>query len=219
MATGGYVYHVLNRGVARMRLFHKRGDYEVFEKVMTEALARLPMRLLCYCLMPNHWHLLLWPRRDGDLSQFMRWLTVTHTQRHHAHRHTSGTGPIYQGRFKSFPVERDQHFLAAARYVERNPLRANLCARAEEWRWSSLWVRRSGDTQQRALLSAWPVAEPRHWLRTVNAPLRPAELEAIRRSVKRGRPFGGERWVQRTASLLGLGASLRPRGRPRRTRQ
>ena len=151
MATGGYVYHVLNRGVARMRLFHKRGDYEAFEKVMTEALARLPMRLLCYCLMPNHWHLLLWPRRDGDLSQFMRWLTVTHTQRHHAHRHTSGTGPIYQGRFKSFPVERDQHFLAVARYVQRNALRANLCAR--------------------------------------------------------------------TTSLLGLSASLRPRGRPRRTRQ
>jgi putative transposase len=81
--------------------------------------------------MPNHWHLVLWPRKKGELSEFMRWLTVTHTQRWHASHRTSGTGPLYQGRFKSFPIEDDDHLLAVVRYVERNALRAKLVARAE----------------------------------------------------------------------------------------
>jgi REP element-mobilizing transposase RayT len=130
-ASGGYVYHALNRAVGRGTIFDKAGDYEAFEKVLGQAVDFVPMRLLAYCLMPNHWHLVLWPRRDEDLSEYMRWLTVTHTQRWHAHHHTAGTGPIYQGRFKSFPVQEDEHFLAVCRYVERNALRARLVKKAE----------------------------------------------------------------------------------------
>ena len=81
--------------------------------------------------MPNHWHFVLWPQGDGDLSEFMRWLTVTHTQRWHAAHHTAGTGPLYQGRFKSFPIQADDHLLTVLRYVERNALRANLVERAD----------------------------------------------------------------------------------------
>src|ERR1700720_1705302 len=92
-ATGGYVYHVLNRGVGRSRIFSKSRDYAAFERVIKEAKAWLPMRVLAYCSMPNHWHMLLWPYNDGDLSEWLRWLTVTHTQRWHAHHNTAGTGP------------------------------------------------------------------------------------------------------------------------------
>jgi putative transposase len=88
--------------------------------------------------MPNHWHLVVWPERDGDLSEFMRWLTLTHTQRWHAKHHTQGTGPLYQGRFKGFPVANDEHCLRVLRYVEGNPLRAGLARSARRWRWSSL---------------------------------------------------------------------------------
>ena len=105
-STGGIVYHVLNRGVGRMRLFRGANDYAAFERVVEEAVRRTKTRVLAYCVMPNHWHFVLWPRQDGELSEFMRWLSVTHTQRWHAHRHTSGTGPIYQGRFKSGPRKR-----------------------------------------------------------------------------------------------------------------
>jgi putative transposase len=104
-APGGFVYHVLNRAVARLPLFQKDGDYQAFERVLAEALQRLPMRLLAFCLMPNHWHLVCWPRNDGHLSEFVRWLSVTHSMRWHAHYHTGGTGHIYQNRFKSFPIE------------------------------------------------------------------------------------------------------------------
>src|SRR5258708_21094207 len=131
--SGGIVYHVLNRAVGRGRLFHKPKDYEAFELTLAQTHARLPVRIIAYCLMPNHWHLVLWPRRDGELSEFMRWLTVTHTQRRHAHHHTAGTGPVYQGRFKSFPIEEDEHLRVVCRYVERNPLRTNLVKKAATW--------------------------------------------------------------------------------------
>jgi REP element-mobilizing transposase RayT len=105
------------------------------EKILSEAHRRTGIRIAAYCLMPNHWHLSLWPRTDGELSEVTRWITVTHTQRWHAHKNSSGTGPVYQGRFKSFPVQTDEHFISVARYVERNALRAKLVERAEEWRW------------------------------------------------------------------------------------
>jgi putative transposase len=215
-ADGGIVYHVLNRGVGRITLFDTPADYEAFERILGEAVERTRIRLLSYCLMPNHWHLLLWPRHDGELSEAMRWLTVTHSQRRHAHRHTAGSGPVYQGRFKSFPVQSDDHFLTVARYVERNPVRANLVKRAQDWHWSSLWRRLHPDDASRGLLSGWPVAMPPAWLRSVNAPRTPAELDALRRSVARGQPFGNDRWARRTAVRLSLESSFRPRGRPRK---
>src|SRR5580692_6316794 len=129
--TGGYVFHVLNRAVGRAMLFKKNGDYAAFEKVLQEGLEWQPMRVLAYCVMPNHWHLVVWPRHDGELSEFVGWLTLTHTQRWHAYRQSTGSGPVYQGRFKSFPIQEDDHLYAASRYVERNALRARLVRRAE----------------------------------------------------------------------------------------
>ena len=127
------VFHALNRANARADLFYKPEDYAAFESVLAEARERTGMRVLSYCLMPNHWHLVLWPKQDGDMSRFMGWLTLTHTQRWHAHYQSAGTGHLYQGRFKSFPIQADDHFLTVCRYVERNALRANICALAADW--------------------------------------------------------------------------------------
>lgn len=211
-SDGGYVYHVLNRAVGRATLFRKSADYAAFEKILRQAWERFGMRLLGYCLMPNHWHLVLWPQKDGELSSYAQWLTVTHVRRWHAHHHTAGTGPIYQGRFKSFPVEEDDHLLTLCRYVERNALRANLVRRAEDWRWSSLWHREHAT--QAPWLCEWPVARPSTWLTIVNKPESEKELAALRRSVQRGAPYGEEAWQKRTAEALGLASTLRPRGRP-----
>jgi putative transposase len=144
----------------------------------------------------------------------MRLLTLTHTQRWHAHRRSAGSGHLYQGRFKSFIVQQDDHLLTVLRYVERNALRANLVKRAEEWRWGSLWRYTHGDTKAKALLSEWPVERPRHWTQRVNRPETEAELQSLRRSVNRGSPFGSAPWVGRVANRLGLASTLRPRGRP-----
>jgi putative transposase len=209
---------VLNRGVARLPLFDKPADYDAFLGVLAEALEEHPTRVLAFVLMPNHWHFVLWPEGDGDLSAFCRWRAHPHRMRWHAHCHTSGTGPIYQGRFKSFWVESAEHLETVCRYVERHPLRANLGSRAEDGRWSSLWRRLHGDEHPGRLLSPWPLPLPADWPELVPAPQPEAELEALRRSVRRCCPFGAPGWQEQMARRLGLAQTLRPLGRPKKAR-
>lgn len=211
------MYHLLNRRVMRMRLFEKDADYEAFEGVLGGSLGRPDApRLLSYCLMPNHWHLVVQARERTDLSRWMQWVTVTHTHRWHSHYDSAGEGPLYQGRFKSFPVEQETHFLVLCRYVEANALRAGLVERAEAWRWGSLWVRRHREAEMHRRLSEWPVERPRNWLAEVNRPQGKEGLEQVRQAVARGVPLGGEGWRTRIARRLGLDLTLRPRGRPRK---
>jgi putative transposase len=209
-ALGGYCYHVLNRGNGRRTVFHKEADFAAFAKLLREAGERLDMRLLAYCLLPNHFHLLLWPRGDGDLSAYMMWLTTAHVRRYHRHYHSSGH--VWQGRFRSFPIQEDVHLLTVHRYVERNPVRAGLVARAQDWLWCSAAPIREG----RPVLTAGPVRHALNWLRYVNEPQTETEVEALRECIRRRRPYGEDAWTQQTARQMGLEASLRALGRPRK---
>ena len=87
---GGYCYHVLNRGNGRQEVFRKDADYLAFVRLFEQASARCAMRVLAWCLMPNHFHLVLWPQADGDLSRWMQWLLTTHVRRYHEHYGTTG---------------------------------------------------------------------------------------------------------------------------------
>jgi putative transposase len=215
ISTGGYAYHVLNRAVGRGLIFEDESDYLAMLRVIQRTWELLPMRILSFCLMPNHWHFVLWPRKDDQLSEFMRLLTVTHTQRWHAHHHSAGTGPLYQGRFKSFPIQQDEHLLTVCRYVERNARRANLVPSARRWNYGSLAARAAKDSPDWLLgLKDWPVDVPSNWPAWVDRPETPAEIDALRRCVNRGQPFGDDKWVKRTARKLSLESTLRPRGRP-----
>ncbi len=160
-------------------------------------------------------HFVLWPEADGDLARFMQRLTNMHVQRWQQHKHLVGTGHVYQGRYKSFPVETDEYFYQVARYVERNALRAKMVEHAEDWRWSSLGCRVHGTRKEKAILGDWPLPRPRQWRRMVNQPQTEAELKALRRSVHRSQPYGSDDWVKRAAVTLGLESTLRPRGRPK----
>jgi putative transposase len=211
--VGGVCYHVLNRGNARTEVSHKDDDYAAYVGLVARACQRLPMRVLAYCVMPNHFHLVVWPRKDGDLGRWMQWLLTSHVRRYH--RHYGGSGHVWQGRFKAFPIQEDEHLLIVLRYVERNPLRAKLTPRAESWRWSSLG--RHAGRGRAEFLSDWPVPRPRSWIEHVNAPQTEAEVAAVRHSIPRGTPFGHENWVRRTATRLGLQSTLRPRGIPRKS--
>jgi putative transposase len=205
---------VLNRAVARLPLFERAADYEAFTEVLQEALRRERLPIFAYSLMPNHWHFVVRPDADHQVSSFFRWLTHTHTMRWHASHHTVGTGHLYQGRFKAFPIEEDDHLLTVMRYVERNPLRANLCRRAEEWKYGSAWHRTKGTALSNAILSPWPIPRPAMWLDHVNQPQTSGEVEVIRKSIARGMPYGTDRWVSQTAARLEIKHTLRPRGRP-----
>ncbi len=209
-SQGGYCYHVLNRGNARRTVFHEDGDFDAFVKLLRAAGERVPMRLLAYCLMPNHFHLLLWPLEDGDLSDYMMGLLTAHVRRYHRHYHSSAH--VWQGRFRAFPIAEDDHLLTVLRYSERNPVRAGLVERAQDWRWSS--ASSTLDEAQRPSIDPGPVPRPEGWLEHVNAPQTEAEVERLRESLRRGRPFAASAWMEETARRLGLEASLRPLGRP-----
>lgn len=215
MAPGGMIFHVLNRANARRKIFQRDSDYLAFERIMEEGRRRYAMRILSHCVMPNHWHMVLWPKQDGDLSRFVGWVSLTHTQRWHAHNMTVGTGHLYQGRYKSFPVQDSRHLLIVCRYVERNALRGNLVARAEQWRWCSLWRREQAGAHLSELLSDWPIKRPEDWVEWVNTPQTRKELQTVRRCAQRGQPFGRKAWVDRVVRSLGLDSTLKNPGRPR----
>ena len=163
-APGGYVYHARNRAVARLPLFEKDGAFDACERVVLEAWENRPIRILAYCLLPKHWHCVLGPEKDDDLTELLRWLTPTHTQRWQAHDHSAGSGHLYPGRFQTFPLQADAHLDKVLRYVERNARRAGLVQRAEAWRWSSL-AHRCGSAADpvRPLLAEGHLPVPAAW--------------------------------------------------------
>jgi putative transposase len=213
ITPGGIVYHVLNRGNARQTVFSRDEDYTAFIRAVSQACEQYPLRVLAYCVLPTHFHLVLWPHRDGDLSRWMQWAQNAHVRRHHQLNHSSGH--LWQGRYKAFPIAPDDHLLAVLRYVEGNPLRAGLVREAQDWPWSSLrWL--PGAVGAPLALDPGPVPRPADWLALVNQPQTEAELARLRASVNRGSPFGEPAWQQETAVRLSLQHTLRPRGRPRK---
>ncbi len=213
-APGGLVYHVLNRAVGRMHLFRGDDDFEAFQRVMVEAHRRHPLRILAYCVLSNHWHFVVRPKTDGEVTDYFRWLAHAHAMRWRVAHRTVGYGHLYQGRFKSFPVQSDEHLLTVARYVERNALGAGLVTRAELWPYGSLFARSQPAAPTREILAEWPMERPGDWVDRVNAPLSAGELKRLHLSEVRSRPFGDDVWTDRTARRLGLGHTLRPEGRP-----
>jgi putative transposase len=187
----------------------------MFEEILMEAKERFTMPLLAYCLMPNHFHLVIYPNENGSIQKFMQWLTLTHTQRWHAKQKSIGSGHLYQGRYKSFLIQEDNHLLTVLRYVERNPLRAKLVKKSENWKFSSLF-HRLHKTPCSKLLSEWPILKPKDYVRLVNTSLNTAELEAIRHAVNKSKPYGNIHWVMEKVEEYGLEASIRGRGRPKK---
>ncbi len=212
----GAIYHAMNRANSRQTIFRKEGDYEAFERVVAEGLRKYPVDLFCYQWMPNHWHMVLRPREDGAMGRLLYWISMTHSARYHAHYHTTGEGHLYQGRFKSFPIQNDDHFHVVCRYVERNALAAGLVASAEDWRWGSLWNGRGLSTIS---LSEWPIPRLPNWVQRVNDRLDANAERHLQRCLRRSSPFGEPAWVESTARRLSLESTMRPRGRPRKFTQ
>lgn len=201
----GLAYHVLNRGNGRATIFHKDADYRAFCDLLAAARKKFPVAVLGFSILPNHFHLVLQPQTPAALSAFMQWWLTSHVRRYHRHYH--GSGHVWQGRFKSFPIQSDEHLLMVLRYVLLNPVRADLVTRAERWPWSSLNPTYPPDP--------WPLEPPTDWtVRWLATPLPDEALTQIRTCVNRQAPFGAPDWVAQTAKTLGLHSTLRPRGRP-----
>lgn len=211
LVAGGY-YHVINRGNNRSAVFHNPTEYRAFVSLLGRAQERIQLQIVAACLMPNHFHLVVSPRQDRDLSRWMQWLLTTHS--HHYHLVHGTAGRVWQGRFKAFPIQQDHHLLTVMRYVERNPLRAGIVTRAEDWSWgSSAWRLDRNPVLQ---LSEPPFQLPADWAAYVNQPQTPSEVDALRECVNRQRPFGGPSWTDGVAATLGITKTSRRRGRPRK---
>jgi len=199
--------------VRRLALFEHDSDYELWLQAFAEAHDRFPVDVFAFCLMPNHFHLVLRPNEDGQLSEFMRLGTVTHSVRWHWQHGSLGGGCVYQGRYRAFPIQTNSYFLNACSYVEANALRASLITRAEDWAWSSLAAR----CRNRHILplSEWPILPPPDWVELVNQRHSDNVLNAIRRSLAHNRPLGESDWSQAVSIALAL-PNGRPVGRPKK---
>jgi REP-associated tyrosine transposase len=207
---GGVVYHVLNRAARKTQIFRTEQDYDAFLRIVREALKRVPVRIFAYIVMPNHWHFLIQPLGDGDLSRFAHWLATTHSRRWNIAHDKCGEGAVYQSRFRAVAVQEGMHLLRVWRYIERNALRANLVRRAEDWQWSSLAIPRESN----GVLSEAPIRLPIDWIEVVNMPQTEPELQAIRAATERERAFGDSAWQHAIAERGGRERVAR--GRPSR---
>jgi putative transposase len=217
----GLVYHGLNRGNNRDRVFFDDADFRQFLAALAQTKERYPFRLYAFCLMSNHFHLVVEPADGQEISRVLQSVTVAHTW--HFHKAHGSSGHVWQGRFKSPLVASDEHLLTVMRYVEANPLRAGLVTDLADYPWSSYAAHALG--QEMPLVDEAPVwaslgptegARQAHWRKRLHTPLSEKELAALRRSVISGRPYGTARWVAQTAARIGFNLGPRPRGRPRK---
>jgi len=215
----GLVYHVINRGNGRQPVFFGEGDYLAFLKAITDLKDRRPFDLFGYCLMTNHIHLLLRPR-EASVSRIMQSLLVSHTQRYHRCHKTGGH--VWQGRFKSPVIQDGDHLLCVLRYIEANPVKADMVSTAGDYRWSSYAAHGLGKADglldrlpEYDSLAAYPAVRRRRWAAYVHQTPPEAESSSIQRSIQTGLPFGESQWVTRLAKKLKLDLTIRPRGRPK----
>jgi putative transposase len=206
----GLVYHIINRGNGRQQVFHADGDYRAFADLMAEASERYPVKVLAWCIMPNHFHLLVSPERADDLSRWMQWFMTSHVRRYH--RFYNSSGHIWQGRYKSFIVQEDTHLLTVMRYIEGNPVRAQIVPSAKDWNWSS---HRARTGVAESCIEKAPINLPSDWSAYVDQPLTEGELGRLQTSIQRQTPFGSPPWQKRICGELGLESTLKPKGRPK----
>jgi putative transposase len=214
--VGENYYHVINRANARLQIFFTEEDYKLFESVLEDACEMFSVDLIAYCVMPNHFHLILKTGNDGELSFFMKWFTQTHTKRWHSYNKTHGSGSLYQGRYKSFIIQEDRHLLTVLRYVERNPLTANLVKNSLNWKYSSLYRREMGDAKARKLLSEWPIERPADYLILLETPIGEKEIAKLEQSENRCTPYGDDAYVLEMVEKYGLEQTIRGKGRPKK---
>lgn len=217
VAVGNIVYHAINRSNGRVCIFSNDSEYIHFESLLKEAKELTGMRILAYCIMPNHFHLVLYPRENGEMGEFMRWLTTTHVRQRRVFTKSVGFGHLYQGSYKSFPVEKDKYLVDLIRYVEQNPLRAGLVKKAQDWKWSSLYKREKEQSKNKSecLLHPLPTELGTDYLKSINE-IYKEKLSKLRYSVNKSAPYGSSAWTDDMVERYNLINTLRPPGRPKK---
>jgi putative transposase len=202
--AGGEIYHVINRGNRRTEVFHNIKDYEKFIELMEVAKKMTNVKLYSFVLMPNHFHFIIEPNEAEDLSKYMQWLLTSYVRYYNKTYKTSGH--LWQGRYKSFIVQRDNYFLTLLNYVEQNPQRAKL----KQWKFVS------SNTQFNDFLDKLPIELPKDWEEIKKEVLSKTKKEKIVNSIQRQSPYGDDAWVIKIAQEYDIVSTINPRGRPKK---
>lgn len=181
----GGVLHIVNRGNDKKIIFPEPTDYAAFLVLLREARESFGVELYAYCLMPNHFHLVVRTSGLDEISAYMHFVQREHACDLRRCGRSKGHGHVFQRRYWSKVVEGEGYLMTVMRYVEANPFRSALVGASQSWEWSSLWDRETGE---RDLLHPSPIWLPDAWRTIVTVPLQSADLERIRRPEKIGRP-------------------------------
>jgi putative transposase len=185
MACAGAVFHVVNRGVERRKVFFTDRDYQRFVSLLRDGKERAPVKVFGFCVMPNHFHIMIEPETKEALGAYMHWVTGRYAAEFRMRTDTRGLGHVFQQRYWSRPCDGVDSFFIMLRYVEANAHRSALVTRAEDWQWGSLCARQKGDS---SVLDESPFELPGCWAALVNRPQLDRELAFARFKPKRGRP-------------------------------
>lgn len=195
----GYPYHVVQRGNRNQKVFIQEGDQWKYLNILRTQTILFNVEVWAYCLMPNHVHLIVMPKTKGALTE-----CISETHRSYTcmiNFRENWRGHLWQGRFSSFPMD-GQYLRAAVRYVERNPVRANMVSQAEDYRWSSAKLHVNHEVDD--LITHFPLIDEiknwRSYLSDTNDDL----IHELRKNQSTGRPVGNDEFIKKLESESGL---------------
>jgi putative transposase len=211
----GYPHHVTQRGNRRQQVFFSASDYRAYLDLLVDFKGKAGVDIWAYCLMPNHVHMIAVPHRESSLADCFGTVHKRYADRINTDR--EWTGHLWQERFHSVVMD-EAHLLVAVKYVELNPVGARLCARPEEWRWSSTSVRLTGIPDQ--VLTLAPMYERiSDWRAYLSQESDPQMLGALRKRTRTGRPVGDDDFIRGLEKMTGTRLRPKKRGRPRKSKE
>lgn len=206
------IYHIINRGNRRESVYHDKYDYERFLKLLFDSKEKYNIKIYAYCLMPNHFHLVIYTKYSESLSKAMHWISSSYVRYYNKRYKISGH--LWQGRYKSFIVQKESYLLTLLKYVEVNPKRAKIVKRCEDYKYSSAYNRINNIEDE--LINIPPIDLPVNWDKYINDEESKIDIDYIRNSIERQSPLGEELWQVNIAKKYGLESTLNSRGRPRK---
>ncbi len=220
ITEGGFVYYVVCRGLDGLVLFNSKAECETFEGILRESVMKWEPRVLAFALHASEWHILAMPRKDGDLSRWIAWVTSVHSMRNKSLRAGTASNGLYERRFRSFPVQDNERLIDAILWIESGFTVAEAAEGEDASKTGAHGMIQSSYstrilTVSRDWISLPPVALPADWSERVLQGLNRGSAEQIVNSIDRGAPYGDAAWVTKMATRFKLESTLRPRGRPR----
>ena len=211
----GYPHHITQRGNYRQEIFFDNGDRQKYLSLLQAESTRYKLKLLAYCLMANHVHFIVVPERKDSMGNVFKYASMKYSQ--YFNKKIGNKGHLFQGRYFSSIMD-ERHMMVCARYIERNPVRAEIVKDACDWNWSSAKEHcgLKEDSFGVNQLFQYMGDDYGKWKDFIAESDNLEDIIEIRKQTKKGRPLGETNFVKRLEKKLNRSLILRPRGRPKK---